>query len=80
MAEHPVAIFCERGNESFDMKSVCVLIHLSGYWGFMDDFVVQNERPRLKWEDNIKVDVKGLGCEREFWTELAQVTVKWQGP
>ena len=29
-------------------------------------------RPRLRWEDNIKMDVKEVGCEGMDWIDLAQ--------
>ena len=29
-------------------------------------------RPRLRWEDNIKVDLQEVGCEDMDWIELAQ--------
>jgi len=30
------------------------------------------ERPRRKWEDNIKMDLQGVGCGDADWIELAQ--------
>jgi hypothetical protein len=32
----------------------------------------------LGWEDNIKMEVKEMGCEVERWMELAQDHVQWQ--
>ena len=29
-------------------------------------------RPRLRWEDNIKMDIQDVGCEDMDWIELAQ--------
>ena len=29
-------------------------------------------RPRRRWEDNIKMDLKEVGCGRMNWIELAQ--------
>ena len=29
-------------------------------------------RPRLRWEDNIKMDLQELGCGGTDWIELAQ--------
>lgn len=49
---------------------------LSDYQVLNNDSAVLNERPRLKWEGNIKVDIEGPGCECGFWTELAKVMVK----
>jgi hypothetical protein len=33
------------------------------------------ERPRLRWEDNIKVDLQEVGCGGMDWMELAQALV-----
>ena len=30
-------------------------------------------RPRLRWEDNIKMDLQEVGCGGVDWIELAQV-------
>jgi hypothetical protein len=35
-------------------------------------------RHRHRWEDNIKMDIPGLGGEGMEWIELAQDTDKWQ--
>jgi hypothetical protein len=35
-------------------------------------------RPRLRWEDNIKMDVQEGGGGRGDWTELAQDRDGWQ--
>ena len=32
------------------------------------------ERPRRRWEDNIKIDLQGVGCGGMDWVELAQDT------
>ena len=29
-------------------------------------------RPRLRWEDNIKMDLQEVGCEGMDWIDLAQ--------
>jgi hypothetical protein len=29
-------------------------------------------RPRCRWEDNIKMDLQGVGCGGMDWIELAQ--------
>jgi hypothetical protein len=34
-------------------------------------------RPRLRWEDGIKIDVKEMGCEDMDWIEMAQVRGQW---
>jgi hypothetical protein len=36
------------------------------------------ERPRLRWEDNIKMDIQEVGCGDTDWIELAQDRDRWQ--
>jgi hypothetical protein len=36
------------------------------------------ERPRCRWEDNIKMDLQGVGCGGKDWIELAQVRDSWR--
>jgi hypothetical protein len=35
-------------------------------------------RPRRRWEDNIKMDLQEVGCERINWIELAQRRDRWR--
>jgi hypothetical protein len=35
-------------------------------------------RPRRRWEDNIKMDLREVGCEGTGWNELAQDRNKWR--
>jgi hypothetical protein len=35
-------------------------------------------RPRRRWDDNIKVDVKLIACEGVDWIYLAQVRAQWR--
>jgi hypothetical protein len=35
------------------------------------------ERPRRKWEDNNKIDVKEIGVDGANWIRLAQDRVQW---
>ena len=35
-------------------------------------------RPRLRWEDNIKMDLQEVGCVGMDWIELAQDRSRWQ--
>jgi hypothetical protein len=35
-------------------------------------------RPRLRWEDNIKVDLQEVGCGGMDWIELAEDRDRWQ--
>jgi hypothetical protein len=36
------------------------------------------ERPRRRWEDNIKMDLQEMGCGGMDWIELAQDRDRWQ--
>jgi hypothetical protein len=38
------------------------------------------ERSRLSWEDNIKMDLKEIGCKGAGWTYLAQDLCSSAGP
>jgi hypothetical protein len=35
-------------------------------------------RPRRRWEDNIKMDLREIGIERANWIQLAQDKVQWR--
>jgi hypothetical protein len=35
-------------------------------------------RPRRKWEDNIKVDLREIGWGGMYWIDLARVTDHWR--
>jgi len=35
-------------------------------------------RPRLRWEDNIKMDFQEVECECMYWIELAQDRDRWR--
>jgi transposase len=34
-------------------------------------------RPRLRWEDNIKLDLREIGIDGANWIQLAQDRVQW---
>jgi len=36
------------------------------------------ERPRRRWEDNIKMDLQEVGCGGMDWIELAQNRDRWR--
>jgi hypothetical protein len=36
------------------------------------------ERPRHRWEDNIKMDIQEVGCGGMDWIELAQDRDRWR--
>jgi hypothetical protein len=35
-------------------------------------------RPRHRWEDNIKLDLREIGIDGVNWIQLAQDRVQWQ--
>jgi hypothetical protein len=35
-------------------------------------------RPRRRWEDNIKMDLREIGIDRANWIRLARDRVQWQ--
>jgi ribosome biogenesis protein Nip4 len=35
-------------------------------------------RPRRRWEDNIKMDIREEGCGSRDWIELAQDRDRWR--
>jgi hypothetical protein len=35
-------------------------------------------RPRRRWEDNIKLDLRETGIDRANWIQLAQDRVQWR--
>jgi hypothetical protein len=37
-------------------------------------------RPRCKWEDNIKMDLREICIDGANWIQLAQDRVQWQVP
>jgi hypothetical protein len=37
-------------------------------------------RPRLRWEDNIKMDLQEVGCEGMDWMDVAQDRDRWRAP
>jgi hypothetical protein len=36
------------------------------------------ERPRHRWEDNIKLDLREIGIDGAKWIRLAQDEVQWR--
>jgi len=36
------------------------------------------ERPRRRWEDNIRMDLREVGCGYVDWMELAQDRDRWR--
>jgi hypothetical protein len=50
----------------------------------MEVFVRRSEgkrslgRPRLRWKENIKMDLREVGIDGANWTQLAQDRVRWR--
>jgi hypothetical protein len=38
----------------------------------------EGRRPRNRWEDNIKMDLKEVGCGGTDWIELAEDRDRWR--
>jgi hypothetical protein len=36
-------------------------------------------RPRRRWEDNIKLDLRGIGIDGVNWIQLTQDRIQWRG-
>ena len=34
--------------------------------------------PRLRWEDNIEMDLREMGCDAGDWIDLPQDRIQWQ--
>jgi len=39
----------------------------------------QLERPRRRWANNIKMDLREIGIDGANWIQLAQDRVQWRG-
>ena len=35
-------------------------------------------RPRRRWEDNIKMDLREVGCDTRDWIDLTQDWAQWR--
>jgi hypothetical protein len=35
-------------------------------------------RPRRRWEDNIKIELRETGIDGANWVQLAQIRVQWR--
>jgi hypothetical protein len=42
-----------------------------GYWW-------ESQRPRGTWVDNIKMDLREVGCDGMDWIDLAQYRDRWR--
>jgi hypothetical protein len=51
------------------------------YTGFWWESLRENDyfgRPRLRWDDNINLDVQDVGCGGMHWIDLAQDRDRWR--
>jgi hypothetical protein len=35
-------------------------------------------RPKLRWEDNINLDLREIGIDGAYWIQLARVRIQWR--
>ena len=50
----------------------------TGFWWGLPEGKRPLWIPKLRWEDNIKMDLQEVGCGDIDWIELAQDREKWQ--
>ncbi|KAJ4445665.1 hypothetical protein ANN_12349 [Periplaneta americana] len=88
----PMAGLCEGGNEpSGSLKAICKRLRWAGHVGRMGEsrnayrvLVGRPEgkrplgRPRRRWEDNIKMDLREVGYDDRDWINLAQDRDRWR--
>jgi hypothetical protein len=48
----------------------------TGFW--LGSPKVPLGRPRRRWEDNIKMDLREIGIDKANWIMLARVRVQWR--
>ena len=59
------------------MRSVGHVTGMGERRGIYMVLVGQPGRPRLRWEDNIKMDVQEVGCGGMDWIDLTQDRDRW---
>jgi len=47
------------------------------WWGNLRE-IIPLGRPRCIWEDNIKMNLQGVGCGSMDWIEVAQDRDRWR--
>ena len=52
-------------------------VYIGFWWGNLRERD-QLGRPRRRWEDNIKMDLKEVGCGDQDWTDLAEDMDRWR--
>jgi hypothetical protein len=50
----------------------------TGFWWEKPEGKRPLGRPRLRWEDNIKINLQEVGCGGVDWFELAQDRERWR--
>jgi hypothetical protein len=50
-----------------------------GYWLGMPEGKIPLERPRRRWVDNIKVDLREIGVDVVDWVDMALFWDQWRG-
>jgi hypothetical protein len=50
----------------------------TGFWLERSEGKRPLGRPRLRWEDNIKMYLRETGINGENWIQLAQVRAQWR--
>jgi hypothetical protein len=79
-----VARYCEHDNETSNFVSAGYFMNRSDV-SFSKRTVQLSAlqrrelfgRPRRRWEDNIKMDLGGVGCESMDWIKVAHDAVHW---
>jgi transposase len=49
-----------------------------GYWWESQKEIDQLGRPRRRWVDNIKMDLREIGCDAVDWIDMAQDRDQWR--
>ena len=50
------------------------VLHIGFWWGNLGE----RDKPRRRWEDNIKVDLLEVGCGCMDWIDLVQDRDRWR--
>jgi len=74
--QHTASLDLERsyGRKTLWAGGVCVTEERTGAYNGKRP----TGRSRNRWEDYIKMGIKGLGSENVAWIDLAEYTDKWQ--
>jgi hypothetical protein len=77
---HPI-LYCDK-IEKNEMCGTCSAYRgeerrVQDFFGGKPELKRLLGRPKRRWEDNIKMDLKKVGCGDMYWIELAQDRVRW---